>query len=132
MLPINILLMVFLSSVPESEAERGSGDSAIPIQVCLRWIGSCPPSQLISCGGEFGQLWEVSFPAPWAACGLTGRVHKRKDILLILVINPLVISEMRAKTARKAQDATASISPSLHNQPLVSPNFPYYFFFNKK
>lgn len=89
-----------------------------------------PPSQLISCGGG---IWATmgSFISCFLGClWLAGRVCKRKDILLILVINPLVISETGAKIVRRAQDAPASISPSLHSphQPLIFPNFPYFIF----
>ena len=75
---------------------------------------------LISC--FLGCLW------------LAGNVCERKDILLILVINPLVTSQTRARIVRRTQDATASISPLLHSQhqTLISPNYPLFFSKNKK
>lgn len=79
-----------------------------------------PPSQL----GKFHFL----------LLGLASSVCGRKDILLILVINPLVISETRAKIIRKAQDATDSFSPSLHNQhqTFIFLNSPLFFLIQNK
>lgn len=82
------------------------------------------PSHLISCRQGIWVLWEVSFPAALAVCG---SLCKRKDILLILVINPLGISETGAKIVRKVQDAPAFTTPSLPD----SHCFQSSFFFSK-
>lgn len=124
--------MVFLSNFPESEAECASGDSSLfqpsPFRFADAGEDPAPPSHLISCSQGIWVLWEVSFPAALAACG---SLCKRKDILLILVINPLGISETGAKIVRKEKDASVFTSPSLesHHEILIVSSLPSFFSF---
>lgn len=96
LLPINISLMVFLSSFPESEAECASGDSSRPQRSPFRFACAgqdpdpLPAYQLQPGFGLYGKFHFLLLGLP----GLASSVCKRKDILLILVINPLVFTKM--------------------------------------
>lgn len=125
--------MVFLSNFPESKAECASCDSSLLQPSPFRFAGAgkdpFPPCILSAVARAFGCYGKFHFLLLWLPVAACGSLCERKDILLILVVNPLGISETGAKTVRKVWDATAFTSPSLqsHHQTLIVSSLPSLF-----
>lgn len=81
--------MLPVIQVPSSHPHSGAGQDP------------APPPILSAVARAFGCYGKFHFLLLWLPVAACGSLCKRKDILLILAVNPLGISETGAKIVRK-------------------------------